>query len=72
MRKRFLLTLAQEKMLERATDATVAMTNLRTGEVPMPNPVSKAWDELGREYGFDPDTVKFDLVDESITAEVTK
>lgn len=70
MRKRFYLTLEQDRVLDAAAEATLAMTNLRDGSVPQPNPLSEAWDALGRELGFDPMTVTFDDTDECIEAEV--
>jgi hypothetical protein len=72
MRRTFYLTVKQEQELEAAAERTLAMTNLRDGSVPHPNPLSEAWDALGRELGFDPNTVTFDDTDECIEAEVTK
>jgi hypothetical protein len=70
MRRKFYLTKKQEDILDAAGERTLAMTNLRTGEVPNPNPLSEAWDALGRELGFDSTTVTFDDTDEGIEAEV--
>lgn len=71
-RKTFALTAEQAKTLEQADNATFEgdYVDLRTGAVKLPNPVSRAWDALGAELGFDPDTVEFTDNDDTFTAEV--
>ena len=58
MRQTFTLTTEQERLLDAAGER-VFNAPTRDGVVPHPNAVSLAWDDLGRQLGFDPDTVEF-------------
>ena len=74
MRREFTLTEEQERVLDEASESTfntVRRIMGRDGSVPTDNPCAQAWDQLGKEMGFDPNTVQFDLKRNRVfTAEV--